>query len=119
MKIIINKFKKVADFCYELFKLAEIPLYFSKFSNKIYSNFQKIFLLVYKQYRKFTYEEMFNDLASNKELRVYLGLNKLMDYTTLSKFSKKLPMKVLGKLLLEFKKIIPQPKERLLLMQQA
>ena len=111
MKIILNKYKKVADFCYELFQIAEIPLHFSKFSNKIYSNYKHMFLLVYKQFRKFTYEELLIDLASNKELRAYLGLNKLPHYTTLIKFIKKLPSKILDKLVLAFKKLIPKPKK--------
>ena len=111
MKIIQNKYKKVADFCYELFKIAELPLYFSKFSNKIYSNFQKLFLLIYKQFRKFTYEELMTDIASNKEFRLYLGLNHIMDYTTLIKFAKQLPLKVLDKLVIAFKKLIPQPEK--------
>ena len=110
MKIISNKYKKVADFCYELFKISKIPLHFSKFSNKKYSNFNHIFLLVYKQFRKFTYEELLTDLASNKDLRAYLGLHKLPHYTTLIKFAKRLPMKILDKLLLAFKKLIPKPK---------
>ena len=111
MQIISNKYKKVADFCYELFQIAEIPLHFSKFSNKIYSNFKHLFMLVYKQSRKFTYEELFNDLAGNKELRTYLGLNRLPHYTTLIHFSKKLPMAILDKLIVAFKKLIPKPKK--------
>lgn len=110
MNIILDKYKKVVDFCYELFKIAELPLYFSRFSNRIYSTFQKLFLLVYKQFRKFTYEELLTDLASNYELRLYLGLNKLPDYTTLIKFAKKLPLQILEKLVLAFQKIIPKPK---------
>ena len=74
MKIIMSKYKKVADFCYELFKIAKIPLHFSKFSNKIYSNYKHLFLLVYKQFRKFTYEELLTDIAGNNDLRAYLGL---------------------------------------------
>jgi hypothetical protein len=108
---VFNKFKKVADFCYDLFQIAEIPLYFSKFSNKIFSNFQKLFLLVYKQFRKFTYEELMTDLADNQSLRIYLGLNKLMEYTTLIKFKKQLPYHILEKLVLSFKKLIPKPKK--------
>ena len=111
MNIVINKYKKVADFCYELFRIAELPLYYSKFSNKLYSNFQKLYLLVYKQFRKFTYEELMTDLASNKSLRLYLGLPKLMDYTTLIKFGKQLPMQMLDKLVLAFKRLIPKPKK--------
>ena len=111
MKIIINKYKKVADFCYDLFQIAKIPLHFSRYSNKIYSNFKHLFLLVYKQFRKFTYEELLTDLASNKELRIYLGLKKLPHYTTLIKFVKKLSFKTLDNLVLAFKKIIPKPKK--------
>ena len=110
MKIITSKFKKVADFCYELFKLAQIPLHFSRFSNKMYSNFQKLFLLVYKQFRKFTYEELLTDLADNLSLRAYLGLINLPHYTTLIHFAKKLPSIILEKLVLAFKKLIPKPK---------
>jgi len=111
MKIISNKYKKVADFCYKLFQIAKIPLHFSRFSNKIYSNFKHLFLLVYKQFRKFTYEELLTDLASNKELRIYLGLKKLPHYTTLIKFAKRLPMTIMDNLLLAFKKLIPKPKK--------
>lgn len=110
MKIIISKYKKVADFCYELFRIAELPLHFSKFSNKMYSNFQKLFLLVYKQFRKFTYEELLTDLSDNITLRAYLGLNKLPDYTTLIKFARKLPSNILEKLVIAFKNLMPIPK---------
>ena len=111
MKIIINKFKKVADFCYELFQIAEIPIHFSKYSNKIFTNFQHLFLLVYKQFRKFTYEELLTDIAGNNDLRVYLGLNKLPHYTTLIHFAKRLPLTIFEKLVSSFKKIICKPKK--------
>jgi len=110
MEIISNKFKKVADFCYKLFQIAELPLYACKFSKKKFSQFQHLFLLVYKQFRKFTYEELLTDLADNGSLRLYLGLNKLPHYTTLIHFAKRLPCKVLDKLVLSFKLLIPQPK---------
>jgi len=111
MNIIQNKFKKVADLCYELFRITELKLYSHKFSKKTYSQFQHLFLLVYKQSRKFTYEELLEDLAGNTELRVYLGLNKLPHYTTLIKFAARLPYKLLDKLLLAFKHLLPSPKK--------
>ncbi len=111
MRIIQNKFKKVADFCYELFQIAELPLYSSKFSKKKFSQFQHLFLHVYKQFRKFTYEELLTDLAGNTDLRTYLGLNKLPHYTTLIKFAGRLPCKILDKLVLAFKHLIPKPKK--------
>jgi hypothetical protein len=111
MEIILNKYKKVADFCFELFRIAELPLHFSKFSNKIFSNFQKLFLLIYRQYRKFTYEELMTDLADNITLRAYLGLNNLPDYTTLIKFMKKLSKNLLDRLVLAFKELASTPKK--------
>ena len=111
MNVIVSKYKKVSDFCYELFRLAELPLYNHKFSNKIYSNFQKLFLLVYKQFRKFTYEETMTDLEDNITLKAYLGFKKLPHYTTLVKFGKSLPLKILEKLVLCFKKLISKPKK--------
>lgn len=110
MEIILNKFKKVSDFCYELFKIAELQLYNHKFSNKIYSNFQKLFLLVYKQFRKFTYEELLTDLEDNLSLKEYLGFKKLPHYTTLIKFEKSLPFTIFEKLIIAFAKLIPEPK---------
>ena len=68
-------------------------------------------MLVYKQFRKFTYEELLLDLADNSSTRAYLGLNKLPHYTTLIKFTKNLPAKILDKLVLAFKKLIPAPKK--------
>ena len=111
MEVIVNKYKKVSDFCYELFRIAEIPLYFSKFSNKMYSNFQKLFLLVYKQYRKFTYEEVMTDLADNQSLKAYLGFQVLPHYTTLVKFCQQLPRFIIEKLVLAFRKLIPESKK--------
>ena len=103
MIIIRNKFKKVADFCYELFKSAELPLYSHKFSKKKFSQFQHLFLLVYKQFRKFTYEELLTDIAGNTVLRAYLGLNRLPHYTTLIKFAGRLPCKLLDKMVMHKK----------------
>ena len=88
-----------------------MPLHFSKYSNKMYSNYKHLFLLVYKQFRKFTYEELFTDIAGNSDLRAYLGLRKLPHYTTLIHFAQRLPMNILDKLVIAFKKFIPQPKK--------
>jgi hypothetical protein len=110
MEIIVSKYKKVTDFCYEIFKIAELPLHFSKYSNKIYSTYQKLFLLVYKQFRKFTYEELLTDIADNISLREYLGLVKIPDFTTLIKFAKKLPLELLERLMSAFRTLIPAPK---------
>ena len=111
MKVIVSKYKKVADFCYDLCQKAEIPLHFSKYSNKLYSNYKHLFLLVYKQFRKFTYEDLLNDISDNITLRAYLGLHKLPHYSTLIKFAKRLPVAILDKLLIAFKEFVPKPKK--------
>lgn len=111
MEIITSKFKKLADFCYDLFGEAGLMLHKSKFSNKLYTQYQHLFLLVYKQFRKFTYKELLEDLSDNLTLRAYLGLNKLPDYTTLVKFAKRLPTKVFEKLIAAFSKFIKQPEK--------
>lgn len=111
MEIITFKFKKVADFCYELFGEAGLMLHKSKFSNKLFTQYQHLFLLVYKQFRKFTYKELLEDLSDNITLRAYLGLNKLPDYTTLIKFAKRLPAIVFERLINAFRKFIEQPKK--------
>lgn len=111
MEIITSKFKKLADFCYELFGEAGLMLHKSKFSNKLYTQYQHLFLLVYKQFRKFTYKELLEDLSDNITLRTYLGLNKLPNYTTLIKFAKRLPAIVFEKLIAAFRKFIKQPEK--------
>ena len=111
MDIIENKFKKVADFCYELFRISELKLYSSKFSKKSFTQFQHLYMLIYKQFRKFTYKELLEDLADNLTLRAYLGLNKLPHYSTLIKFAKRLPVIVLEKLVLAFRRVIAQPEK--------
>src|SRR3989338_5828070 len=111
MEIITSKFKKLADFCYELFGEAGLMLHKSKFSNKLYTQYQHLFLLVYKQFRKFTYKELLEDLSDNITLRAYLGLNKLPEYTTLIKFAKRLPTAIFDKLMTAFSKCIEQPEK--------
>jgi hypothetical protein len=91
--------------------MVELPLYSIKFSNKLHTHYQHLYLLIYKQFRKFMYEELLTDIAGNSEIRIYLGLNKLPHYTTLVKFAQKLPCKILDKLVLTFKKLIPKPKK--------
>jgi len=107
--IIKNKYKKVADFVYKLCEISGLMLYSNKFSNKIFTQFQHLFLLVYKQFRKFTYEDLMNDLESNSEFKAYLGIKKLPHYTTLIKFAQRLSDEVLDKLQIAFQKLLPKP----------
>ena len=111
MEIITSKYKKVVDFCYKLFAEAGLMLHKTKFSNKLFTQYQHLFLLVYKQFRKFTYKELLEDLSDNITLRAYLGLNKLPEYTTLIKFAKRLSSKIFEKLITAFSMFIEQPEK--------
>jgi transposase len=111
MRIITSKYKKLADFCYELFGEAGLLLHKSKYSNKIFTQYQHLFMLVYKQSRKFTYKELFEDLSDNITLRAYLGLNKLPHYTTIIKFAQRIPTSIFHKLIDAFSKLIEQPEK--------
>lgn len=102
-------FKSVVDVCYDLFREGELFLYASKFSNRLFTNFQHLFLLVWKEYRRFTYAEVLDDVAHNDGMRAYLGLKDMPHYTTLIKFAQRLPLTVLEKLVLAFRKLIPRP----------
>ena len=111
MKIIASKFKKLADFCYELFRKAKLMLHNSRYSNKMFTQYQHLFLLVYKQFRKFTYKELLEDLSDNITLRAYLGLNKLPHYTTLIKFAQRIPTEVFHAVMGAFKGYFGQPEK--------
>ena len=72
------------------FKVAKaIPLYFSKYSNRIYTNHQHIVLVVLKQKLRTTWRDLIEFLKVSfipKEI----GLIEIPHFTTLIKFSKKL-----------------------------
>jgi len=68
-------------------------------------------LLVYKQFRKFTYEDLLTDIGDNYSLRAYLGLNELPNYTTLIKFGKNLSFDLIEKIVFAFKNLISKPKK--------
>lgn len=87
---------KFIDGAFELCK--EIPRYFSKYSNRIFCNHQKIVLLVLKQKLKTTYKDLI-ELLKMSQISQYLGLKRIPNYTTLIKFSKKVNSKIINFLL--------------------
>jgi len=111
MIVLQNKYNNFTDFTFKLFKMAELPVYFSRFSNQMYSNYQHLWMLVYRQYRKMTFQELVEDLHANIGLRQYLALRRVPHYTTLIKFAQKLPEKVLDKLLEAFTKLVKLSEE--------
>jgi len=95
-KIKDSKYLKFIDKGLELAK--EIPRYFSKFSNKIFCNHQKIVLLVLKQKLRTTYRDLV-ELLKITSIPAYIGLKKIPHHTTLVKFAKKIKPKLLNFLL--------------------
>ena len=71
-----------------------IPKYFSKYSNKIFSNHQHLVLLVLKQKLRTTYKDLI-ELLRISQIPLYIGLNRLPHYTTLIKFNKKIKSSVI------------------------
>jgi len=81
-----SMYLKFIDETLELTK--RIPRYFSKFSNKIFDNHQKLVLLVLKQKLRKTYRD-FVELLKITCIPLYLGLKRIPEHTTLVKFAKK------------------------------
>jgi hypothetical protein len=81
----------------------KIPRYFSRFSNKIYDNHQKLSILILKQKLKMTYREMVHFIESNPLARAILNLKNIPDHSTLVKFHKRLKSEFLDSLLCDKK----------------
>ena len=67
-----------------------LPRYFSKFSNKIYCNHQKIAMYVLMQKLKLTTRGVVSWLRSNSDARLHLGLFKIPVHTTIVRFANKI-----------------------------
>lgn len=81
------------------FKVAKtIPEYFSKYSNKIYTNQQHTILVVLKQKLRTTWRDLIEILRITT-IPQKIGLKRIPNFTTLIKFSKKLSPVLINKLL--------------------
>ena len=96
----MDKHPNYLKFIDEALELAKaIPKYFSKFSNKIYCNHQKITLLVLRQKLKLTYRGLIEWLEVTEEICLLLGLNRLPNHSTLVKFDKRVSASLLNGLI--------------------
>lgn len=75
-----------------------IPKYFSKYSNKIYCNHQKLVIVVLMQKLKMTSRSIVEFFKSNEELRMYIGLHRIPVHTTIIRFLHKI-RNLIGKIL--------------------
>ncbi len=67
-----------------------IPRHWSKFSNKIYCNHQKLAIYVLMQKLKQTTRGIVSILRSSEELRLHLGLDDVPVHTTIVRFAKRI-----------------------------
>jgi len=87
------------NFIDEALKLAKkIPKYFSKYSNRIYCNHQKLCILVLMQKLKTTSRGIISWLRSSSEARLHLGLHRVPVHTTILRFAKEVSH-IMGSLL--------------------
>src|SRR3989344_6231929 len=94
-----DKTSKYLNFINQSLELCkEVPRHFSKFSNKIFCNHQKITLLIIKQKLRTTYRDLIEFLKIS-DIPVLIGLKRIPHPTTLIKFSKKIKPSLLNLLL--------------------
>lgn len=102
--IIKRIFKKFFKIVMKLCSKCKIPLYFSKYCNKIYTNVQHLYLLVAQNYSNFGYRKFVESLYDSK-IPFYISLRKIPHFTTLQKFAKRLKASFLDKLIFQTKSL--------------
>jgi len=95
-----SKYLKFIEFAEDLCK--DVPRYFSRFSNKIFCNHQKIILLVLKQKMRTSYRDLI-EILKITHIPEIIGLKRIPHHTTLVKFDKKINCTILN-LLLPYRK---------------
>ena len=95
-----SKYLKFIDTALDFCK--DIPRQFSKYSNKIFCNHQKIILLVLKQRLRTTYKDLI-EILKVSTIPMHIGLKRIPHHTTLVKFAKKIKPNLLN-LLLPYRK---------------
>ena len=88
-----SKYLNFINMASELCK--DIPRYFSRYSNKIFCNHQKIILLVLKQKLRTTYRDLV-EILKITHIPELIGLKRIPHHTTLVKFDKKIKYKILN-----------------------
>lgn len=99
-------YKKFTILAKQILNKGQIPLYFCKFSNKLYTTYQHLVLLLMKTYEKKGYRAFISWLKASK-VPEWLQLKKIPHFTTLQKFASRLKIPMLEKLLFESGTIKP------------
>ena len=98
MAIIRYKFKKFSKMVKKLCVLGEVPIYNSKYSNRIFTNIQHLFLLVAKEHTTYGYRKFIESLYDSK-IPSYISLRRIPHFTTLQKFADRLSAKILNRVI--------------------
>ena len=94
-----NEYSDYLKFIDNALELAKaIPRYFSKYSNKIYCNHQKLAIYVLMQKFKTTTRGIVSILRASSDMRLHLGLHRIPSHSTIVRFARKVK-KLINKLL--------------------
>jgi hypothetical protein len=104
MRVISYKFKKFSKIVKQLCVLGEVQVYNSKYSNRIFTNIQHLFLLIAKEHSNYDYRKFVESLYDSK-IPQYIGLRKIPHFTTLQKFSKRIRAKIIERLIFLTRKL--------------
>ena len=97
-----SKYVRLADQLLRILKHCRIPLYLHRKSNHIYTVWQHIILVTIRQYEGKSYR-MFTDwLVEAHYLRLFLQLSKIPHYTTLQKFTDRINIVLLERIISSF-----------------
>lgn len=90
-----QEYESYLKFVSEALELAKkLPRYFSKFSNKIYCNHQKLIIYVLMQKLKLTTRSIVSFLRSNPSICLEFGLLRVPVHTTLVRFANKIKKQI-------------------------
>ena len=90
-----TQYIKYAKRTKELCKRAGVRKYNSKYSNKLYDNYQHTTLQCIRQYEQKGYERFIKDLPDKSRFVEFLKLNSIPHYTAMQKFAKRTKQTVL------------------------
>lgn len=90
-----TQYIKYAQRIIEMCKRSGLPKYTSRVSNHIYTTYQHIALLCFRQYERKGYERFVQDLPDKAPLIQFLKLETLPHFTALQKFAQRIKQTIL------------------------
>jgi len=97
-----SRYIRIARSMMQIIKRARIPPYLHKTSNHMYTVWQHLILLALHQYESKSYRKFVDFLDECIGVQQYLGLSKILHYTTLQKVATRMDTAMLQKILESF-----------------